>query len=59
MKLRSFSFFVTAENLFTFTNYLGQDPEVSARGSDPFRVSYDNTMTPPAKNITLGIVAGF
>jgi hypothetical protein len=51
--------FVTAENLFTFTKYLGQDPEVSFRGSDPFRVSYDYSMTPPAKNITFGLVAGF
>jgi hypothetical protein len=59
MGMKSASFYVTAENLFTFTNYLGQDPEVSMRGSDPFRVSYDNSMTPPAKNITLGIVAGF
>lgn len=59
MKMKSASFYITAENLFTFTNYLGQDPEVSMRGSDPFRVSYDNSMTPPAKNITLGIVAGF
>ena len=59
MKMKSASFFFTAENLFTFTNYLGQDPEVSFRGSDPFRVSYDFSMTPPAKNITLGLVAAF
>ena len=59
MKMKSASFFITAENLFTFTNYLGQDPEVSFRGSDPFRVSYDYSMTPPAKNITLGLVAAF
>ena len=59
LKFRSLSGFVTAENLFTFTNYLGQDPEVAFRGSDPFRVSYDYSMTPPAKNITFGLVAGF
>jgi len=59
MKMKSMSFYVTAENLFTFTNYLGQDPEVSMRGSDPFRVSYDYSMTPPAKNFTIGFVAGF
>lgn len=59
LKFRSLSGFVTAENLFTFTNYLGQDPEVSFRGSDPFRVSYDYSMTPPAKTITFGLVAGF
>ena len=59
LKFKSMSAYVTAENLFTFTNYLGQDPEVSFRGSDPFRVSYDYSMTPPSRNITLGIVAGF
>ncbi|MEQ1799755.1 MAG: SusC/RagA family TonB-linked outer membrane protein, partial [Lacibacter sp.] len=59
LKMKSLSAYITAENLFTFTNYLGQDPEVTLRGSDPFRVSYDNTMTPPAKTITLGIQVGF
>lgn len=59
MKMKTFSIYVTAENLFTFTNYLGQDPEVSTRGSDPFRVAYDYSMTPPSKNIVIGIVAGF
>nr|WP_294903971.1 SusC/RagA family TonB-linked outer membrane protein [uncultured Lacibacter sp.] len=59
MKMKSASFYITAENLFTFTNYLGQDPEVSFRGSDPFRVSYDYSMTPPSKNITIGLVAAF
>lgn len=59
LKMKTLSAFVTAENLFTFTRYLGQDPEVSFRGSDPFRVSFDYSMTPPSKNITLGIVAGF
>ncbi len=59
MKMKTLSAYLTAENLITFTNYLGQDPEVSFRGADPFRISYDNTMTPPAKTITIGIVAGF
>ena len=59
IKLKTLSAYITGENLFTFTNYLGQDPEVTFRGSDPFRVSYDYSMTPPAKIITLGLVAGF
>ncbi len=59
LKMKTLSAYLTAENLITFTKYLGQDPEVSFRGSDPFRVSYDNSMTPPAKTITLGLVAGF
>ncbi|MGB3007080.1 MAG: SusC/RagA family TonB-linked outer membrane protein, partial [Chitinophagaceae bacterium] len=59
LKMRALSAYVTAENLITFTKYLGQDPEVSFRGSDPFRVSYDQAMTPPARTFTLGLVAGF
>ncbi|HSC55484.1 MAG TPA: SusC/RagA family TonB-linked outer membrane protein [Phnomibacter sp.] len=59
LKMKSLSGYITAENLYTFTKYLGQDPEVSFRGSDPFRVSYDYSMTPPAKTITLGAVVGF
>lgn len=58
-KMKNMSAYITAENLLTFTKYLGQDPEVQFRGSDPFRISYDNSMTPPAKTITLGLVVGF
>ena len=57
---KSLSSYLTAENLFTFTNYTGQDPEVSMNGSqDPFRVLTDNSMTPPTKNFTIGMVVGF
>jgi hypothetical protein len=59
LKMKNFSFYITAENLLTFTKYTGQDPEVSVRGSDPFRVATDNSMTPPSKNFVLGISAGF
>ncbi|MBL7741995.1 MAG: SusC/RagA family TonB-linked outer membrane protein [Chitinophagaceae bacterium] len=59
MKMKTLSAYLTAENLLTFTKYTGQDPEISTRGSDPFRVAYDYSMTPPARVVTLGIVAGF
>ncbi|MCS3796513.1 SusC/RagA family TonB-linked outer membrane protein [Niastella sp. OAS944] len=59
MKIKNLSAYVTAENMLTFTNYIGQDPEVSVRGSDPFRVAADNSMTPPVKMITLGLTASF
>lgn len=57
--MKNFSAYLTAENLYTWTNYTGQDPEVSTRGADPFRVAVDYSMTPPSKNFTLGLVAGF
>ena len=59
LKMKSLSAYVTAENMYTWTRYTGQDPEVSTRGADAFRVATDNSMTPPSKIFTLGIVAGF
>ena len=59
LKVKTLSAFLTAENLLTFTRYTGQDPEISTRGADPFRIAYDQSMTPPAKTITLGLVTGF
>ncbi len=51
--------YATVENLMTWTNYSGQDPEVQMRGSDPFRVATDNSMTPAPKTVTFGIAATF
>lgn len=59
LKMKSLSAYITAENLYTWTKYTGQDPEVSTRGSDPFRVATDYSMTPPSRIYTLGLVAGF
>jgi TonB-linked SusC/RagA family outer membrane protein len=47
--------YITGYNLFTLTNYTGQDPEVGFGGSDPFAVGKDYSKTPPPVNITLGI----
>ncbi|MEI6949872.1 SusC/RagA family TonB-linked outer membrane protein [Paraflavisolibacter sp. H34] len=59
LNMKNLSGYLTVENLFTWTKYSGQDPEVSSRGGDPFRVAADYSMTPPSKMVTLGIVAGF
>jgi TonB-linked SusC/RagA family outer membrane protein len=58
-KIKTLSAFITAENLYTWTGYTGQDPEVSTRGSDPFRVASDYSMTPPSKTFTIGLQASF
>ncbi|BAV05427.1 TonB-linked outer membrane protein, SusC/RagA family [Filimonas lacunae] len=57
--LKSFSVYVTGENLFTLTRYTGQDPEVTTKISGPFSTVVDNSMTPPVKTYTIGIAAGF
>ncbi|HEX6431499.1 MAG TPA: SusC/RagA family TonB-linked outer membrane protein [Niastella sp.] len=59
LKVKNLGAYVTAENIFTLTKYTGQDPEVSVRGSDPFRVAFDKSMTPPVKMITIGLTASF
>jgi len=59
IKMKNLSAYLTAENLFTLTKYTGQDPEVSSSGADPFRLAIDNSMTPPSRTLTIGIVAGF
>lgn len=59
IKLKALSAYCTAENLFTFTRYTGQDPEVSTKGSDPFRVAIDYSMTPPPLVLTLGLTTTF
>lgn len=57
--IKSLRMYLTAENLYTFTNYKGQDPEVAQVSSDPFRVLTDYSMTPPAKSFTIGAVVSF
>ncbi len=59
LKIKNLSGFISVENLFTWTNYTGQDPEATVRGSDPFRVAVDFSYTPPVKTITIGITASF
>jgi hypothetical protein len=60
MKVTNVSFYVTGENLVTWTNYKGQDPDISTRGdNNPFKVNVDNSLTPPSRNILFGLTAGF
>jgi len=59
LKIKNLSGYITLENLFTWTNYSGQDPEVTVSGSDPFRVAFDQSFTPPVKTFTLGLTASF
>jgi TonB-linked SusC/RagA family outer membrane protein len=50
---------LSARKLFTFTNYSGQDPEVSQNASNPFWIGVDNANTPPPKLYTLSFAIGF
>jgi hypothetical protein len=57
--VRKANFTLSARKLLTFTNYSGQDPEVSQDASNPFWMGVDNAKTPPPKIITFSIGVGF
>jgi TonB-linked SusC/RagA family outer membrane protein len=59
MKIKNLSAYFTVENPYIWTNYTGQDPDVSPRGNDPFRVARDVSYTPYSKKFILGITAQF
>ncbi len=50
--------YVTGENFFTWTNYLGQDPEINMQ-SGIFGVAWDNSRTPPTMRFTFGLSTRF
>ena len=51
----------TMNNLLTFTNYSGQDPEINIKSNDGtiYTVGYDNSSTPVAKQFTLNLAVTF
>jgi len=59
LKIDNIQFYVTAENLFTFTDYTGFDPEVSRYGFDNTRMGYDYGGYPTSKTYILGAILNF
>jgi TonB-linked SusC/RagA family outer membrane protein len=59
LNIKGLKFYVTAYNLFTWTKYTGQDPEINLIGGDPFAIAIDYSRTPPAKSITFGANVSF
>jgi TonB-linked outer membrane protein, SusC/RagA family len=53
------NFWITMQNLYVWTKYTGMDPEVSIGGSDPFKLGYDNSVTPRSKEVSLGVNLSF
>lgn len=56
--INTLSVFCTAYNLFTWTNYAGQDPEVSLPSSTSTLVK-DSAMTPVSKRVSIGLNLNF
>lgn len=59
LKMDEIRAYITADNIYTWTNYRGQDPEVSMRGGDPFAIAIDNSRTPPTSRISIGLSTRF
>lgn len=53
--LQGAKLYVTAQNLFTWTNYRGYDPEVSYRGASTLEAGEDFGGYPQSKTIMMGI----
>lgn len=51
----SVRFYFSVQNLFTFTNYSGLDPEVNYRGDDNSVIGTDFFTYPQAQTFTLGV----
>lgn len=58
LKMTSLSVSVTAQNLLTWTNYSGMDPEVSARNS-VLTPGFDFSAYPRARTLMFGLQANF
>jgi hypothetical protein len=59
--LKAMRISATVNNLFTFTKYKGQDPEININSKDGtiYTVGYDNSNTPVAKQVTFNLVVNF
>lgn len=53
--INSVRFFVSGNNLLTFTKYSGYDPEVNSFGSDPSLRGIDSGGYPQAKTVMMGV----
>lgn len=58
IRIQSVRVYTAAQNLITWTNYSGIDPEVSVRNS-PLTPSFDWSAYPKARTITLGLNVTF
>lgn len=56
--LTNVSIYATGSNLFTFTKYTGQDPEVSV-STGIYSLAKDSSTTPPARRLAVGLSFGF
>ena len=59
LKIGDLRFTLSGQNLFTFTNYIGYDPEVSASGNSDTDAGIDVGTYPVPKTVTMGVSLDF
>ncbi|MGB0932232.1 MAG: SusC/RagA family TonB-linked outer membrane protein, partial [Chitinophagales bacterium] len=59
LKISKFRVYVSAQNLFTSTNYSGLDPEIGTRFNSPLEIGIDRGFYPQAKTILGGVNVAF
>lgn len=57
--IRMIKAYVSLQNLVTWTNYSGLDPEVNRYGNDNTLQGYDNSPYPNVRTTTFGLAVGF
>jgi len=55
---RSMRVYVSAQNLFTWTDYTGYDPETSSRGNTDIELGWDDGNYPGTRTFTVGVNLG-
>lgn len=59
IRLKNLRVYVSAQNLFTWTNYTGFDPEVSRNGQDALNSGFDFGGYPGTKSVSGGLSVSF
>lgn len=57
--IQSLRVFLSSDNLFTFTNYSGYDPEINSRGDNAQMQGIDSGSIPQYRTFSVGINVGF
>ena len=59
LRLSNLDIRLVIRNLFTFTQYTGQDPEIGLGSTNPFFLGVDRAQTPPPKVYNLVVSMNF
>ena len=55
LKMSRVRFYVSAQNLYTFTNYSGYDPEIGSFNQNVLLTGIDNGRYPSPRTFTFGV----